>query len=273
MFSVNAEWCTLLHIPILIIITLCTLNAVLAKQAEKKAIMEKIELGKRAKNNKKRPRPFNDPAEPLLKRPKSRGDLVSNSPSPMMVSSRPGSVLSTASTVEPVNGSLDHQGSTDGSEGNLEGSGPNTTPVRKLGKSRLGGAMVNAGGSRKQTAAPLGGRGKMQRSGKKAGSRNAAAASAGAIAGAKAATNAALAAYGLPTHHISVSPSGSPAVSGSSHSSPRVSPVPMAFVATSLITTPPTNKLSSKTTSLGNTPPTNKNSKAPSSLTYAKSNL
>lgn len=234
--------------------------------------MEKIELGKRAKNNKKRPRPFND-AEPLLKRPKSRGDLVSNTPSPMMVYSRPGSVLSTASTAEPpVNGSLDRQGSTDGSEGNPpEGSAPSTTPIRKLGTSRLGGGVVNAGGSRKQTAAPLGGRGKMQKSSKKAGSRNAA--SAGAIAGAKAANNAALAAYGLPTHHISVSPSGSPAVSGSSHSSPRVSPVPMAFVATSLITTPPTNKLSSKTTSLGSTPPTNKNSKAPSSLTYAKSNL
>lgn len=240
---------------------------VLARQAEKKAILEKIEQGKRAKknnkNNKKRLRgPGNENSEPLLKRPKSKGDhTISSTPSPMtMNSSRPGSVLSSTSTAEPVNGGeviLDPQGpgSTDGSEGNaadLAASGPGSTPGRKPATSRLrGGAVVS-----KRTAAPLGGRGKMQRSGKKAG-RSAAAASAGAIAGAKAATNAAFAAYGLP-HHISPSP-GSSAVSGSTHSSPRVSPIPMAFVATSLVTTPPTNKLSSSSSS-----------KAPSSLTYAQ---
>jgi hypothetical protein len=226
--------------------------------------MEKIEQGKRAKkNNKKRPHPGlgNENSEPLLKRPKSKGDLISNTPSPMtMNASRPASVLSSTSTVEPMNGGegiLEPQGpgSTDGSEGNAEStaSGPGSTPGRKPATSRLqGGAVMN-----KRTSAPLGGRGKMQKSGKKAGggSRSAtAAASAGAIAGAKAATNAAFVAYGLPTHHISLSPSsGASAVTGSTHSSPRVSPVPMAFVATSLVTTPP--KLSSK---------------APSSLTYAQ---
>ena len=243
---------------------LCSI--VLAKQAEKKAILEKIEQGKRAKkNNKKRPHPGqgNDNSEPLLKRPKSKGDLISNTPSPMtMNSSRPASVLSSTSTADPVNGGegiLEPQGagSTDGSEANTElaaaaggpGSTPGSTPGRKPATSRLQGGVV-----KKRTSAPLGGRGKMQKSGKKSG-RSAAAASAGAIAGAKAATNAAFAAYGLPPHHISPSP-GSSAVSGSTHSSPRVSPVPMAFVATSLVTTPPSNKLSS--------------SKAPSSLTYAQ---
>lgn len=185
-----------------------------------------------------------------MKRPKF---LVSNTPSPLMFnSSRPASVLSSASTTEPMNGGeaiLEPQGpgSTDGSEGNTELAVPGSTPGRKPAKSRLGGSIVDSGRNRKlkRTSAPLGGRGKMQKSGKKA-SRSAAAASAGAIAGAKAATNAALAAYGLPPHHISPSPGGSSAVTGSTHSSPRVSPVPMPFVATSLITTPPTNKLSSK---------------------------
>lgn len=238
---------------------------VLAKQAEKKAIMEKIEQGKRARNNKKRLHPPNDGAmDLLLKRPKSSGgDLVSNTPSPMALSSsRPASVLSTASTGETMNGeeAMDHgQGSTDGSETNLEVSGGSgTTPIRKLGKSRLGGGVrVNRKVNR--TAAPLGGRGKMQRSGgKKAGVSRSAAAFAGAIAGAKAATNAAYAAYGLPPHHLPTpSPGGSPAVTSSTHSSPRVSPVPMAFVATSLVTTPPTNKGSSK---------------LQSSLTYASKN-
>lgn len=237
----------------------------MAKQAEKKAILEKIEQGKRAKkNNKKRPHPGqgNDSLEPLLKCPKSKGDLISNTPSPMTLnSSRPASVMSSTSTADPVNGGegiLEPQGlgSTNGSEANTElaagggpGSTPGSTPGRKPAASRLQGTVVN-----KRTSAPLGGRGKMQKSGKKSG-RSAAAASAGAIAGAKAATNAAFAAYGLPPHHISPSP-GSSAMSGSTHSSPRVSPVPMAFVATSLVTTPPSNKLSS--------------SKAPSSLTYAQ---
>ena len=237
---------------------------VLAKQAEKKAI---IEQGKKSKNNKKRSHPPNDKeVEPFLKRPKSRGDLVSNTPSPLTLSSsRPASVLSVISTSDIVNGDelLDHQGSTDGSEVNSELSGPGTTPVRKLGKSRLGPLSdAGRGGKKaKQTSAPLGGRGRMQKSNKKVGSGSAAA-SAGAIAGAKAATNAAYAAYGIASYHLSpVSPgvhSSTHGTTSSTHSSPRVSPVPVAFVATSLVTTPPTNKTTYK---------------APSSLTYAKNNL
>ena len=228
--------------------------------------MERIEQSKKAKGKKRSHPPNGRELEPLLKRPKSRGDLISNTPSPLTLnSSRPGSVLSTASTFDATNGddSLDFQGSTDGSEVNSEISGPGTTPVRKPAKSRIG-ALKEAGGNRKpkRTSAPLGGRGKMQKSGKK--TSGSAAASAGAIAGAKAASNAAYAAaYGIAAHHISPSPSSSPGVlapthGGSTHSSPRVSPVPMAFVATSLVTTPPSNKSTSK---------------APSSLTYAKSNL
>lgn len=246
---------------VFLLLVLCL--AVLAKQAEKKAILEKIEQGKRAsRNNRKRLHPPNDSTGDHLtvKRPKSGGgggELVSNSPSPLTLnSSRPASVLSTASTGETMNGEepLDHQGSTDGSETNLEVAGAGTTPIRKLGKSRLGGgAVMSPGGSNRKVSrasAPLGGRGKMQKSGgKKVGaSRSAAAASAGAIAGAKAATSAAYAAYGLPpTHHLTTpSPGGSPAVASSTQSSPRVSPVPMAFVATSLVTTPPTSKGGSK---------------------------
>lgn len=239
--------------------------------------MEKIEQGKRARNNKKRLHPPNDIAADLLaKRPKSGagGDIaISNTPSPMTLnSSRPGSVLSLASTGGEIsmNGEdpVERQGSTDGSEANTEASGgAGTTPARKLGKSRLGAGGGGRGGasvvrSRKVTggtSAPLGGRGKMQKSGGTGKKSRSAAASAGAIAGAKAATNAAYSAYGLPPHHLTTpSPAGSPAVAGgSAHSSPRVSPVPMAFVATSLVTTPPTNKGSSK---------------LQSSLTFAKSN-
>ncbi len=271
-------------------------RAVLAKQAEKKAILEKIEQGKRnSRNNKKRAYPpgGSSDGEPLLKRLKSKGGgrLLSATPSPSpmtLASSRPGSVLSTASTGElPLNGNsddmpVDPPGSNEGSETNLEiTSAAGTTPVRKPGKSRLGvflGASPGAnGGKMKRTAAPLGGRGKMQKSTKKAGGGGrSAAASAGAIAGAKAATSAAYAAYGLPPHHISPSPSGGGSQvvltasggggggggGGSSHShssSPRVSPVPMAFVATSLVTTPPSNKLTT--------------SKAPSSLTFVRNNV
>lgn len=255
--------------------------------------MEKIEQGKRnSRNNKKRAQQAlgNSDGEPLMKRPKTKGGgghpSTTPSPSPMTLGSRPGSVLSTASTGEPpVNGSYDDPpvdtlGSMDGSETNLETSSvAGTTPIRKPAKSRLGVHLGTSprgnSGKMKRTAAPLGGRGKMQKSTKKSG--RSAAASAGAIAGAKAATSAAYAAYGLP-HHISPSPSGGAVGvvisgpggssisggggSGSSHShssSPRVSPIPMAFVATSLVSTPPSNKSST--------------SKAPSSLTFAKNNL
>lgn len=277
--------------------------AVLAKQAEKKAILERIEQGKKAAKNKKRPRALNgkEPAEPSSKRAKVRGSnqhqldvMASNTPSPSpltLSTSRPTSVLSVASAAPDIpNGddSSDHPGSTDGSEVNLEISGPGTTPVRKVpAKSKLGLhgiTAVSAGGDSggsllqvsslspspstngrsrrvKQTAAPLGGRGKMQKTvGKKGGGKGSnkggasgsAAASAGAKAGAKAATDAAYAAYGIP---ISPSPVNSPAASGSlpslpaaynpsnnsTHSSPRVSPVPMAFVATSLVSTTPSS--------------------------------
>lgn len=237
--------------------------------------MEKIEQGKRAGKNRKRPHPPGDhrDSESALKHPRiGRGDVttttVSSTPPPLNPS-RPGSVLSMASSTvggEAVNGGgptgedfTDPPGSVDGSEVNLDISGPGTTPVRKLPKSRLETVRGDTARKVKRTSAPLGGRGKMQKSSnKKTGVSRSAAASAGAIAGAKAATSAAYAAYGLPTHHISPSPSGSsPTVAGSTHSSPRVSPVPMAFVATSLVTTPPTNKPSSK---------------VQSSLAYAKSN-
>ena len=253
-------------------------------------MLERTEQGKKAtKNHKKRLNPPNcRESEPASKRTKAHNNhqlefTASNTPSPLTLNySRPTSVLSVASaTINIVNGddAMDFQGSTDGSEVNSELSGPKTTPVHKLpAKTRLGllesttavGMEVGAtsqlssllmppssssGGGRrvKQTSAPLGGRGKMQKSvSKKGGGKGGgAAASAGAIAGAKAASNAAYAAYGIP---FSLSPTSSSAAAGSlapslsyyptggsTHSSPRVSPVPMAFVATSLITTPPTN--------------------------------
>ncbi len=229
---------------------------VLAKQAEKKAIMERIEQGKKAKNNRKRSYPPNDGEmdAAVIKRPKY---IVSSTPSPLMLnSSRPASGLSMINS-DVMNGGgggggdeLDHQGSTDGSEVNSEVSGPGTTPIRHPSKSRITPRKP------KRTAAPLGGRGRVQKSNKKTGSGSAAA-SAGAIAGAKAATSAAYAVYGISSHLVSPSPSGGTS-SGpqSTHSSPRVSPVPMAFVATSLVTSPQTGK----------------SLKAPSSLTYTKGN-
>ena len=272
-------------------------SVVLAKQAEKKAILERIEQGKKAAKNKKRSRAPNgiEVHEPSAKRSKPRAGSgqyplevggVSNSPSPLTLStSRPTSVLSAAGAIlDVMNGddSSDMPGSTDGSEVNSEISGPGMTPVRKAqAKSKLGrpgistvaigdygggGSLLqvpstpspsgNASRSVKQTSAPLGGRGKIAKSiGKKAGgkgsgkggSAGSAAASAGARAGAKAATNAAYAAYGIP---ISPSPANSPVASASvslpagynqssqsAHSSPPGSPVPMAFVATSLVST------------------------------------
>jgi len=267
----------------------------LAKQAEKKAILERIEQGKKAAKNKKRSRAPNgiEVHEPSAKRSKLRAGSgqhqlevgASNSPSPLTLStSRPTSVLSIAgATLDVMNGddSSDMPGSTDGSEVNSEVSGPGMTPVRKpQAKSKLGrpgistvatgdyggsGALLqvpsstpspssNASRSVKQTSAPLGGRGKIGKGiGKKAGgkgsgkggSAGSAAASAGARAGAKAATSAAYAAYGIP---ISPSPANSPVASASlpagysqssqsAHSSPPGSPVPMAFVATSLVST------------------------------------
>jgi hypothetical protein len=110
---------------------------------------------------------------------------------------------------------------------------------------------------------------KMQRNSKKAASGSAAA-SAGAIAGALAASNAAYAAtcnmYGILPHNFTPSPSNSavsesPAPGGqaltssqgggnSAHSSPRVSPVPPAFVATSLVSITPNSGLKGVKSSL-----------------------
>ena len=229
---------------------------VLAKQAEKKAILD--QQGKKPKNNRKRKNvPNGREGESLLKRPATGTGLVSSTPSPLMFSTRPDSVISVGSNSEIFNGddSIDVVGSIDGTEVNSEVArqgGGGTTPVRKLtGTRRTDGGGLGA----KKTSAPLGGRGKMQRSSKKGGSGSAAA-SAGAMAGALAASSAAYAAYaagyGLSPHQISPSPSNSGGSPGgatlishhgnSVHSSPRVSPVPQAFVATSLITTPPTSK-------------------------------
>ncbi len=263
---------------------------VLAKQAEKKAILERIEQGKKAAKSKKRPRIPNgskEGLEPSNKRSKAVSGsgqhqlevVASNTPSPSPLTlnaSRPTSVLSvTGALLDVVNGddSSDIPGSTDGSEINSEISGPGMTPVRKAQtKSKLGLLGLSAGesgGSQlhlpsvspspsngrragvKQTFAPLGGRGKISKNvNKKGGSKgsgkgSSSAASAGARAGAKAATNAAYAAYGIP---ISPSPVNSPVASNSvttagnpscnsTHSSPPGSPVPMAFVATSLVNT------------------------------------
>ena len=263
-------------------------SAVLAKQAEKKSVLERTEQGKKtAMNRKKRPHPSNGAnMESASKRARAFGNnhnqfevTASKTPSPLTLNnSCPTSVMS----ADNVNGSdsVDVHGSIDSSEVNCELFGTGTTPASK--KSQLGqlglatsmGEMVeqlqpsqlslpgSGGGVKrlKRTSAPLGGRGKMQKNvGKKGGSKSggtgSAAASAGAKAGAKAATSAAYAAYGIPfspprgspTPTLSLPPTvpyrGGRARS-STHSSPRVSPVPMAFVATSLITAQSTNTLS-----------------------------
>lgn len=232
----------LLHV----VIKFCSLIlAVLAKQAERRAQQEQQV---KKKNKKRKSNPNGRENEPLLKKPNT--GLISGSPSPL-VFSRPDSVLSLASTGEVVNGEdmVDVVGSTDGSEVNSESSRPGSTPVRQRG------------GNITRTLVPLGGRGKMHRKKVGGGGSGSAAASAGAMAGALAATNAAYSAYGygIPAY-ISPSPSNSLAASpastfysaqvGSTHSSPRASPVPTTFVTSQ-------------------TPPSSKSSK--SSLSYAKS--
>lgn len=220
---------------------------VLAKQAERKAQQEQ-QVKKKSKKRKNNPNGREN--EPLLKRPNT-GGLISGTPSPLMFS-RPDSVVSLNSTGDVMNGedTPDIIGSTDGSEVNSESSRQGSTPVRQRG------------GTIAKTSVPLGGRGKMHRK-KAGGGSGSAAASAGAMAGALAATNAAYATYGynIPasTYHVSSSPSNSIAASpastfhsvhaGSTHSSPRASPVPTGLVTSQ-------------------TPPSSKNSK--SSLSYTK---
>lgn len=239
--------------------------AVLAKQAEKKAVMDQMLQAKKAKSGKKRKYPPNGrEIEPFGKRPNTGTGIISTTPSPLIFSSRPDSVLSMASNTDTLNGDdLIDVVSTDGGDAMNTSvsdapSRPGSTPIRKANKAksfRESGRLSKT--AKKRTTAPLGGRGKMQRNNKKAASGSAAA-SAGAIAGALAASNAAYAAtcntYGISPHNFTPSPSNS-AVSGSPgqvltssqgqgggnspHSSPRVSPVPPAFVATSLVSITP----------------------------------
>ncbi len=247
--------------------------AVLAKQAEKKAVMDQMLQAKKAKSGKKRKNPPNGrDIEPFGKRPNTgTTGFVSTTPSPLIFSSRPDSVLSMTSNTDTLNGDdLIDVVSTEGtdvmntSSMSDAPSRPGSTPIRKANKAksfRDGGNKLSKG-TKKRTTAPLGGRGKMQRNNKKAASGSAAA-SAGAIAGALAASNAAYAAtcntYGILPHNFTPSPSnsavsGSPAPGGqtltpsqgggnSAHSSPRVSPVPPAFVATSLVSITPNSGL------------------------------
>ena len=246
--------------------------AVLAKQAEKKAVMDQMLQAKKAKSGKKRKNPPNGrDIEPFGKRPNTGTGIISTTPSPLIFSSRPDSVLSMASNTDTLNGDdLIDVVSTEGTDAMNTSitsdtpSRPGSTPIRKSNKAKSfrdsGGNKLSKTATKKRTTAPLGGRGKMQRNNKKAASGSAAA-SAGAIAGALAASNAAYAAtcntYGILPHNFTPSPSNS-AVSGSpggqaltssqgggnsAHSSPRVSPVPPAFVATSLVSITPNSGL------------------------------
>ena len=256
--------------------------SVLAKQAEKKAVLDQMLQAKKAKNTKKRKNPPNGrDLEPFGKRPNTGTGLISTTPSPLIFSStRPDSVMSMASNTDTLNGddlidvvSTDGIDSLNNSFPDTPNSRPGSTPVRKGNKVKsLREGKLSKTANKKRTTAPLGGRGKMQRNSKKAASGSAAA-SAGAIAGALAASNAAYAAtcttYGISPHNFTPSPSNSAMSGGSSgvfnaqgggnstHSSPRVSPVPPAFVATSLVSI---------------TPPSSLKTGLKSSLTHSKTN-
>ncbi len=211
----------------------------MAKQAEKKITLDQLQQGKKSKS-KRKVAPNGTDFEP----PRKRTLPISATPSPLLFASRPDSVLSIASAVDTVNG----EDNVDIIEVTNDMPRPGTTPVRskKRTESRRGVSKA------KKSRAPLGGRGRIQRTGKKPVSRSAAASSAGAIAGAMAANNAAYAAYSgigygispVPSHSLGGSP-GSALVStlgSSTQSSPRTSPGPTPFVATSLISTPPSQK-------------------------------
>ncbi len=209
---------------------------VLAKQAEKKLSYDQLQHGKKSK--KRKTAPNGTEVEPSHKRTLP----ISATPSPLLFTSRPDSVLSAVSGgTDMLNGdTIIDVG--DASEVNGDMPRPSTTPVRA--KNRRG----------VKSSAPLGGRGRIQRTGKKPASRNTAAASAGAIAGAMAASNAAYAAYGpsgigygvspVPSHSLAGSPGSTMASNhgSSTQSSPRTSPGPPPFVATSFISTPPSHK-------------------------------
>lgn len=229
--------------------------------------MDQMLQAKKAKNNKKRKTaPNGREIEPVIKRPNTGTGFVSATPSPLIFSSRPDSVLSMASNADTLNGDdLIDVVSTDGldpvntSISSDTPSRPGSTPVRRSNKAKsLRDGKLSSKTAKKRTTAPLGGRGRMQRSNKKAASGSAAA-SAGAMAGALAASNAAYAAtcntYGISPQNFTPSPSnsaigGSPGVpcppgggGNSAQSSPRVSPVPPAFVATSLVSITPNSSL------------------------------
>ena len=202
-------------------------STVLAKQAEK---LQEQELGKRPKGKKRKNLPNGRESEPLAKRPN-----ISSSPSPLVLGSRPASVLSGASSDMVVNGDLavDIVGGGEGPDDQSYASSasPSTHPEKHRGR----------------TSAPLGGRGKFQkRKGFGGGGSMSAAASAGAMAGALAASNATFATlgYSLPSNQVSPSPSNSlsaypaSAQGNSAQSSPRASPIPV-----SLSQTPPSTRL------------------------------
>lgn len=218
-------------------------SVVLAKQAEKKASLEQLQQGKKNKN-KRKTAPNGTEMEP----PRKRSLPISATPSPLLFTSRPDSVLSLVSGTDTINGedTADHVDVQSVSEINndIPQVGNTQSRTKKRGNTQRG---VSKG---KKSSAPLGGRGRIQRTGKKA--TGSAAASAGAIAGAIAANNAAYAAYGgigytvspVPSHSLGGSPGSAltSAHGSSTQSSPRTSPGPPAFVATSLMAAPKNTK-------------------------------
>ena len=191
---------------------MCCLPAVLARQAEKEQ-----EQGRRSRGKKRKGLP-GSAGEPLSKKPN-----VSASPSPLVFSSRPVSVMSAASSDVAMNGGdpvMDMIGG-------AEGPPPQNSPVAHKKERKR----------RTKTPAPLGGRGKFQKKKGGGGSSMSAAASAGAMAGALAASNAAFATlgYSLPSsypspspsiHSLSAFPPNSSTHGSSAQSSPRASPSP-----------------------------------------------
>ena len=187
--------------------------------------MQEQELGKKIKGKKRKSIPNGRENEPLTKKPN-----ISTSPSPLIFSSRPASVMSAASSDMVVNGDL----VVDIADGTEDPSQPPGSLHQEKHRGR--------------TSAPLGGRGKFQkRKGVGGGSSMSAAASAGAMAGALAASNATFATlgYSLPSYQVTPSPSNSLSAypgstqGNSTHSSPRASPIP-----TALSQTPPGARLS-----------------------------
>lgn len=193
----------------------CCVPPVLARQAEKEQ-----EQGRKSRGKKRKGLSGNS-GEPLSKKPN-----VSASPSPLIFSSRPVSVMSAASSDTPMNGGDPAVDIIGGAEG-PDGPPPQNSPVTPKKERK----------HRTKTSAPLGGRGKFQKRKGGGGGSMSSAASAGAMAGALAASNAAFATlgYSLPSSHPSPSPSNhslsaiphnSSTHGSSTQSSPRASPSP-----------------------------------------------